>query len=397
MTNDIKTKAGRAKLEPRKDSPYYERHGAAALGFRCTAAGGEGTWMARVYEGGKYHYQPLGRFDDYREAVKALEAWMDARKAAAQAGVSVSAAQMTVADACRGYLAEFARKKGEGQQHRYAQNILELKVVGRPAAKRKTAVEPHAIAGVRLADLTKPQFTAWRDGLLPVTEAKAARPQRATAARHFKALVAVLNWTHQNALIGTDVAWRGVKNFANVQASADESHIYLTPAQRAALLSACDGTLRDFVELLALIGARPVELFRATVADFDARTGTLNLWDEKGKTGRRVRAVPLAALKAGDLVKRLAKNKLPAAPLFDHGGDSQFYLRPFKAAATAAGLPAEATAYCLRHSFITDAVGAGVPLLTVARTVGTSVAQIEKTYAKNLPDAALAAFARMHA
>jgi site-specific recombinase XerD len=51
-----------------------------------------------------------------------------------------------------------------------------------------------------------------------------------------------------------------------------------------------------------------------------------------------------------------------------------------RAAAQRAGLPTGTVLYTLRHSFITQAVMAGMTTLDVARLVGTSVMMIEKHY-----------------
>jgi site-specific recombinase XerD len=45
-----------------------------------------------------------------------------------------------------------------------------------------------------------------------------------------------------------------------------------------------------------------------------------------------------------------------------------------------AELPANVTAYTLRHSVITDLIVSGLDVLTVARLSGTSVLMIEKHY-----------------
>ncbi len=42
--------------------------------------------------------------------------------------------------------------------------------------------------------------------------------------------------------------------------------------------------------------------------------------------------------------------------------------------------------YSLRHTFATFAIGAGVSLFELARFMGTSVEQIDKTYGHLLPD-----------
>jgi integrase len=64
---------------------------------------------------------------------------------------------------------------------------------------------------------------------------------------------------------------------------------------------------------------------------------------------------------------------------------------PISAAVTAAGLPAEATAYTLRHSTITDLVREGLPLLTIAQISGTSAEMIERHYGHLARDAAVKA------
>ena len=56
--------------------------------------------------------------------------------------------------------------------------------------------------------------------------------------------------------------------------------------------------------------------------------------------------------------------------------------RPMKAALKDAKLPAEASFYALRHSHISRAIEAGMPLTLVAENTGTSVRMIETTYGK---------------
>ena len=62
-------------------------------------------------------------------------------------------------------------------------------------------------------------------------------------------------------------------------------------------------------------------------------------------------------------------------------------------ALTAALLTAEATAYTLRHSTITDLVRHGLPLLTIAQISGTSAEKIERHYGHLARDAAVKALA----
>ena len=87
------------------------------------------------------------------------------------------------------------------------------------------------------------------------------------------------------------------------------------------------------------------------------------------------------------------KNKLPEAPIFTRADgvpwNKDAWKGPVKEAVIAAKLPADITAYAMRHSIITDLVAKHrVPTLTVAQLSGTSVAMIERHYGRLLQDQA---------
>ena len=145
-----------------------------------------------------------------------------------------------------------------------------------------------------------------------------------------------------------------------------------------------------------LTGARPIELARATVADYDSSTGTLSLFSYKGQSPEpSPREVPLRALGAEALIKRLCKDKLAAAPLFTRDDGRQWAHSDWdglvRNARDGAHLKA-LTAYDLRHTFISEALIGGVDPLTVARIVGTSLGMISMTYGKLIEDHATRAF-----
>lgn len=93
------------------------------------------------------------------------------------------------------------------------------------------------------------------------------------------------------------------------------------------------------------------------------------------------------------------RTKLPGAPLFAQADgrawSKDYWKDPIREAVRAAGLPAKATAYTLRHSTITDLVTSGLDLITVVRLAGTSVAMIEKHYAHLQHDRARDALASL--
>jgi integrase len=208
----------------------------------------------------------------------------------------------------------------------------------------------------------------------------------------------VLNFAKNNGLVNTDVAWKGVKPFADSHIDPDESHRYLTRDERKKIIDACADLAKPFIELMACIGARPVELMRATVGDYNPRIQELTLWSKKGNSSqRRVRKIPVGTLPGAlDVVLRQIKGKLPAAPLFDIAEHND-YLIPVKDAVVKSGLPTDVTAYSLRHSFITDSLAAGVPIHLVASITGTSIAQIDATYGKTIQEHAKAAFSKLAA
>jgi integrase len=132
-----------------------------------------------------------------------------------------------------------------------------------------------------------------------------------------------------------------------------------------------------------------------TVADFDARTAELTII--KDKTGERRRI--LLPESAAELFARCAKGKKSNQPLFTRANgeawDKNSWKIPIAAAVRAAELPANATAYTLRHSTITDLVTAGLPLLTIAQISGTSAEMIEKHYGHLVRHAAVEALAKL--
>ena len=76
--------------------------------------------------------------------------------------------------------------------------------------------------------------------------------------------------------------------------------------------------------------------------------------------------------------------------------DKDSWKYPFKDAVIAAGLPAAATAYALRHSTITDLIAIHrLDTMTVAVLSGTSISMIEKHYGHLLHDRAATGLAAL--
>ncbi len=360
MRSDIDKVSGRARLAPRRE-PYWgpPLSRGLFLGYRSLADGG--TWVARWRDDdGRQRYKSLGHVSpslDYEEARKLAVLWHKNQAA----GVDDTEV-VTVADAGKRYVAHQQRTKDKA-----AARDVELRFA--------RLIDSAPIGKVKLARLSREHIERWRSDLLT----REVRPlARSTANRELTALKAALNLAVKNRHVGAERAteWETVEALTGAGKPRD---LFLDLKQRRALIEAATGGARDLIEATAQIGARPGELCSARRSQFDARTGMLKL---SGKTGTRTIPLAPAALR---VFERLATNKLPGAFLFTrddgqpwkHAKDRSTAI---KAAVIAAKIPAAASLYTLRHSYITEAILSGVTTLEVARLTGTSLVMIERTY-----------------
>jgi integrase len=208
-------------------------------------------------------------------------------------------------------------------------------------------------------------------------DSEVTRKSKDSANRTMTMLKAALNLAYKNGLVATDSAWRRVDRFPAAGKARD---LFLTDAQVGELVGATRGGFRDLVEVAIHTGARYGELASATCAAFDAHDGTLRL---SGKTGARTVYLSDGAVR---VLKRVTRDKLPAAPLLMQDGGKGWikgsYRKQLRNAMRTAKLPAETVFYSLRHYHISKALLAGVNAQVIAENVGTSVVMIEKHYGK---------------
>jgi integrase len=138
---------------------------------------------------------------------------------------------------------------------------------------------------------------------------------------------------------------------------------------------------RTLISVLAYSGARPEEALRLTWPDI----GPEALHYHDSKRGHRERWTPLLDHLRRDLREwHLVCGRPHKGPVFPaHDGDHwqlddwrNWRTRAWREIAPAGSVPRD-----LRGSFITLRVYEGIPLTTVAREAGTSVAMIDKHYA----------------
>ncbi|MCE7901883.1 MAG: hypothetical protein DYH20_04300 [Gammaproteobacteria bacterium PRO9] len=374
----IDTKTGRDRLAVRREPHWVKLASGRYLGFRKTAD--SGYWVARYRDRtGRQRYTSLGELGgmDFDAAAKAAGEWLATLDAPRAATAKVG----TVKAACAAYADE-------------------LETLGRTAAARDARsrfallVDGDRIGSLKLDRLLRDDVIDWRDSLV-----KAGR-SRSTANRNLRTFKAALSKAVKMGWSGDPFAWQSVEAFAG----ADRSRgLFLTKAQRTALVDHAAPEIADFLATLIHTGARPGEIAGATVADFDARQGTLTLRTGKGRDAKiKTRYVPLTP-PALAILKRAAKGRPADAPLLVDGQGGSWHRvavsRGIRAAAAAARAtkgpkaakpPATVVAYNIRHAVISEWLSAGIDAFTVAQICGTSVAMIEKFYGKFIKAPALA-------
>ncbi len=382
MAIDLSKVGIREGLKAQREPHWQRLRAGCFLGFRPSKRGGAGSWIARAYDADArdYKLKALGDFG----AMLANERFAAAKKEAEafaekiEAGGVVQAKIETVADACR----EYAKTRKEAE------------------SRFKRWVYDDAIAKVKLDKLRRRHLAEWRKRLedAPALISRAKQGERrvrdraaSTVNRDMAVLRAALSKVLSPGQPNSEAAWQ--EALQAVRNADGQRTTYLDRDQRRKLLAVIDAEAEPFARALCLLPLRPGALAALKAGDFDKRTSELTIGKDKTGKPRRIQ-VPKDAAK---LLEAQCKNKLPTAALFMRKNGSAWnkdsWKHPIADAVKVAGLPAEATAYTLRHSTITDLVRLGLPLLTIAQISGTSAEMIERHYGHLARDAAVKALA----
>jgi integrase len=232
----------------------------------------------------------------------------------------------------------------------------------------------------RVDALGRLELEAWRFGL-------------PDGSRHdvFRAFRQVLAWGVEGELT-TRNASIAIKNPKRRRHERRDVHPFESWQQVEAIADELDARYRAIPLVLVGTGLRPGELFGLDRQDVDREAGVLHVrrrftqgvLKDGGKTDGSTRTVPLRqrVLDALDsMPTRIDTPVLFPAPRGGRIDGEKFRHREWAPALRAAGIP-HRRVYDCRHTFATWTIESGVEVLYLARIMGTSVAQIEDTYAR---------------
>lgn len=380
----------REKLKAR-GKPYYRQIDEGLhVGYRKNAGGGK--WVARRYIGGeKYIVETIATADDTQDAdgktvLNFNQAQAKARDLAKQQRGAASAGPFTVNAALDEYLTrlEAEHSKSLGDARNRADNLI------RPAL------------GSRLVrDLDRDAVTKWRNDVAkrprhvrgkagkksralasPQTEDEKRRRQ-ASANRTLTVLRAALNQAFRDGRVDSDVAWRAVKPFREVEAARVR---YFTVEEAQRLVNAAQGSFRHLVNAALLTGARYGELARLRVGDFNADAGTVFIAKSKSGKARHV----VLTEEGQRFFRQIATGRELSELMLEKDGGGGWgpshQLRPMKQACAGARITPACGFHTLRHTSASLLAMSGAPLNVIAHNLGHADTRMaERHYAHLAP------------
>jgi integrase len=382
----IETRTSRSKLPP-SVKPYFRQiEPMLHLGYRRLTSG-PGTWVVRRYRGaGVYAVENLRTSDnglsvadDYAAAdgnvvLSFQQAQNRAREAARIGQIGEGAGKLiTVAKAVDRYEAALKDRGGDVNN----------------AARIRTHL-PEALASKIVASLAQHDFNAWRDAL------KKAKLFPASRNRVNTAMKAALNFAADEDERITNRVW--LRPLKSIPDATEARNVILPDEAILAIVAAAYEAVGEafglFVEVAAVTGARPSQLWRLTVGDLKFDPPRLMMpASRKGKGKKKIpfQPVPIPDDLARKLRRAAGDRAASAILLLKPSGEpwaKSDHTRLFRRAIEMAALATNehVTIYALRHSAIVRELLVGVPLRIIAGTHDTSVGQIEKHYSAHITD-----------
>ncbi len=364
----------RAKLAA-SGKPYFRSIDPGLhLGYRKGIRGGK--WVLRRYIGDeRYSVETIATADDHSaadglEILDFYQAQTKARELAAKVrGAAAKHEPLTVARAMDAY---FERLEHEGSKSIVdAKNRAEMHILP-------------ALGDVLVVDLTRERIARWLKDMadrpryvrgkagkaaraLPAPESDdERRRRRASANRTLTVLRAALNQAFRDGKVDSDVSWRAVKPFKEVESVRLR---YFTQDEVRRLVNAAQGDFRDLVNGALFTGCRYGELAALRVHDFNPDAGTVFVAQSKSGKARHVVLTEEGQAFFRQIITGRADDELMLRHADGSAWGSSHQLRPMAEACKAANV-AKAGFHIFRHTAASHLVMAGVPLNVVAHNLG---------------------------
>jgi integrase len=365
--------AARAKLKA-SGKPYWRSIDPGLhLGYRKGLSGG--VWVLRRYLGNeKYKIETIGPADDHSAAnddtvLDFFQAQRKARQITAYAKAPATVqGPLTVSTAMEAYFERLA--------HEGSKSLADARGRAKIHILQK-------LGNIAVSDLTRDTLAKWLAELAGKPDDDAAiRARRASANRVLTILRAALNQAFRDGKVASDVPWRTVKPFREVDAPRLR---YFAKAEVVRLMNAAQGDFRELVKAALFTGCRYSELTRLRADDFNPDSGTVFVSQSKSGKARHVVLTgegrrffeTLTAGRPGDaLMLRHADG---------HAWGASHQIRAMAEACRGASI-AGGSFHILRHTNASHLVMSGVPLNVVAHNLGHADTRMtEKHYAHLAP------------
>jgi integrase len=372
----LETRTARGRLKARGKPYYRSLEPGLHLGYR-KALSGAGKWIARHYIGDQaYELETIATADDYSDAdgiailnyhqaqAKARERMVArAHHAAGKHG------PLTVRDAMEAYFEFLDAHRKTGAEARTRANAFIL---------------PH-LGDIEVQTLTTAQVRKWHTDLAKTAARARTKPgskqqyrqrddstdgirrRRVTANNLLRILKTALNLAWREGRTPSDAAWRRVSPFKGVTV-ARARFLSIPECQR--LINASSPDFRLLVQAALTTGARVSELAALRVADFNGDAGTVHIQTSKTGKARHIvlsdegRAL-FESLTAGRPGHELMLRKANGQPWRASGQQD-----PMREACRIAKITPPISFHGLRHTWASQAVMAGMPLMVAARNLG---------------------------
>lgn len=355
-----------------------------SIGYRKGKKGG--AWLAKIVTEDIRKEGKIGIADDvmdgngrsilsFAQAQEKAREWFNEQERLAD-DEDEDSGPYTVRKAMDDYLENCAKgggKKGQGkgvERDRKTADALilpelgEIEVIDLKTKRLRTWL--HRTAEMPPRVRTKPgkpqQFRDTSD------DPEAVRRRRSTANRVWNILRGCLNHAfEEKSFIETDAAWRRVKPFQNVDKPRAR---YLERDEAIRLIRGSDPDFRKLVKGALATGARYGELASMRTSDFSGTQKNIHIADSKSAKGRWIWLTDDGVKTFEELTAGKDRNDLIFTRADGGGWARSHQTRPMAKACKSASIDPPADFHCLRHTYCSHAVMAGMHLMVLAKNLG---------------------------